>query len=610
MKRKTSTVPSRVYKYFLLPPVERAEEVEAAFAGARDYYNALIGIELDRRAKYRNMRTRLFPKLAGLEAEEKALVSRLETRRAALNATKATNRSRAVDPTLMADVAQIRAGLKDLRPRIKTMRVAAGENAELVAAGLHFRDEARDGIKALRPSLYWGTYLLCEAAAQAACGSAADPEFNDRPAHLLEARIGVHMCGGIGVDELASSTLMRIDPIPTWHVRPSGKQVARGKAARTMLWFRIGSEGRAPKWARFPLVMDRPLPADARIKDAYITRRPYGARVPWQYSLCIVCESREFERSLPGISQEGTTAINFGWRQMITEELRVAMVNNDVRGLEEIRLPRHYVTGWAKCRELQGLLDEKFDAAKGKLAAWIDAHPKLPERFVAEFAGLLQWKSQHRLAELVWYWTSHRLDGDGDIFPTLAEWLGRYRHLDDWLTNERRKLLDWRRDFYGRQAKHLATTSAKLVIDTFKISDVVRRATPEVREEGGETARRNHQIAAPGELRLAILHAAAKYHCEVVVATAKDDTRRCDVCGEVHNHAIVGLDHQCENPPCGARWDQDANNTDNLHTRESSGEVVSLVRPAETAESSDVQPAVRASFRAARNNLHNLLTTQ
>jgi hypothetical protein len=557
-----------------------------------------------------------------------------------------------VDEVLAADVAQTKILLKDVTSRlrverdkcesltslqlmvllreakkakdsdalVKSLKYQLKEARDMTPIGQmsnRIREEANNKIKLLRPTTYSGTYLLVEAAAAAASKSTSDPQFNDKPTYLLSNRIGVHMCGGMGVEKLASSTLMRIDPMPTWQVRPSGKQVARGKAARTDLWFRIGTiEGRKPMWARFPMIMDRPLPADACIKDAYITRQPYSVRIPWRYSLCIVCESREFEKAVSSSEQKGTTPINFGWRQMESGELRVAQINSDAHGFGEVRLPCQVISGFAKCRELQKLLDDKFNVTRDALARWIAEHPTctgtvfptLPPAFLAEFKGLAQWKNQHRLAELVWYWISHRIDGDGDIFPVMAEWLVGYRHIGDWIVYQRRKLLNWRDNFYGSIAKKIAVTSAKLVIDTFKIADVAKHADPEVREEGGELARRNRQMAAPGELRLAILHAAAKYHCEVVAATAKDGTRRCNMCGEVHPEEITELNHTCIG--CERQWDQDVNNTINLQHSNASGEVVPFVRPAKVTENGDVVSGERINFGDARKELRKLLKTQ
>lgn len=73
MKRKKSTVPTRVYQYELLAPTKEAEATERAFVGARIHYNKLVTIERIRRQKFRDLRSAMFPELASLEASVKKL---------------------------------------------------------------------------------------------------------------------------------------------------------------------------------------------------------------------------------------------------------------------------------------------------------------------------------------------------------------------------------------------------------------------------------------------------------------------------------------------------------------------------------------------------------
>lgn len=656
-KGKTSKLPSAIYKYWLMPPLEQ-DAVDAAFWAARRHYNTLIGIEIRRRRAYRELRSAMFPVLAALEVAEHELVVHLEAARKVLKAAKSRKRSRAVDPAVRVEVKTIQADLKVLRVRLreerrqvespaaldlidrlralskddeeeaKSLREQLKEERSKTAFGRAVQvvdDEANEEVKKLRPTTYSGTYLLVEEAARAASKGKLDPRYDDAPAHLAEGRVGVHFCGGIGVDEVTSGTLMQIFPIPMFRTRPrDGKQHARGKAARTTLKFRIGSEGtrRSPVWATFPMVMDRPLPADARIKDAYVTRRPHDVRTPWRYELCVVVEAASLHSSHATVEQTGTTSVNFGWRKLDGGDLRVAMVSSP-RGVEEVRLPARVVNGFEKCSALQGTLSTNFDAVKVELAAWVAKHASsLPEAFLHELETMPKWKSQHRLAEVVWYWREHRLPGDEEIWSRLSNpmpkgedpkswphgWLDRYRHLQCWVDNERRYLLDFRLDFYRREAKRICTSTACVVVDTFKISDVARRSLPEEVETGGQDARTNRVIAAPSILRREILRAAAKWHCTVEVAKTENGTRRCNVCGVLAGAAVRKLVHACAS--CGAVWDQDVNNTDNLDEAHASGEVVTIVRPAEVAEDGRIVGGKTTSFGVAREAVSKLLKTE
>jgi hypothetical protein len=661
MKRKTSTLPTRVYKYALLPPTANAEIVERTFVEARIYYNKLVTIENRRRWRYRDARSRIFPELGGLEAEARALEEELKAARASVNSTKAISRTRKVNQGDKEKIDSIKKRLREVRSRIsattagiklavlsegirrleqrlvakptgkkrdalekklaktrdKTRELASKATPASLDGARKLSDEAETAdaeanasIKALRPTLNWGTYLLCEASAkQAASKTKGDLAYDETPPHLLRSRIGVEIMGGMGVADLQSDTQLQIGPMPAFRARRSdGKLRARFKAARTTLRFRVDSdERRRPIFAEFPMIMDRPLPADAKIKEAYVTRTPHSTRHPWQHHLCVVLESRELERALPGTRQAGRTTINLGWRLLEDGSLRVATVNNDARSPKFIELPARHVSGYRKCASLQSLLDEKFEAIKKQISTFIASHEAdLPEPFLEAFENLPIWKSQHRLAELAHYWKDNRVTGDADLWPFVERWLERYHHLGDWLYFQRRRLQNYRKDFYERVSKDLALTSAEIVLDAFRIADVARWPAPEVEDEGGALARRNRVIAAPSELRLAIVRAAAKHHCPVVVAPAEDNTRRCNNCGTIQH--VESLEHECS--ICPASWDQDVNNTDNLHDRAASGEVVPLVRPAEAGKDADFRSSETSSYGDARKLLAKSMKTK
>jgi len=681
MKRKKSKLPSRVYKYALRPPTLNAELVDESHCESRRYYNKLVTIENRRRHFYRLCRAKYFPEYARAEEDVSALELRLEEERTSILSKKSEGRTRQVSDADRGSVDQILAELKLARKRVvelglpiriveHELRVVKleTERAELAGAGdedgarevveklvklvkklakLRERlakilnetavvervreavarmredvevhdEEALEAVKALRSSLYWGTYLLVEKAfEQASAKSKYDVAYDDTPSHLLKSRIGVHWVGGTSVEEvLSNDTLMQIVDPPEFRQTKSGPRYKRdeqGNIIYCMLRFRVGSVGKKkePLWAELPLAYDRPLPVDGRIKFAYVTRRPLRERNPWQYYLCVSVEAASFERTLPHVTQEGTTTVNFGWRQLDSGNIRVATVNRDGGKVEYVEIPKYFVDGHVKCRKLQGLLDEKFEAVKKEIAGWISSRERhlpgmLPELFVESFEHVTMWKSQHKLCELVRYWEEHRVEGDDGIWSVVDEWRGRYLHLHDWMTNARRRLLGWRRDFYARVAKDLVITSAQVAIDTFKIADVAERPEAEAVEEGGERARWNRVVAAPSELRRAIEVAAKKYHCLVLAAPTVDGTRRCNVCGEIYEwdparefvHACPGKDGS----GC-SEWDQDVNNTDNLVDAVASGDVVPLVRPAEHRDGEDLISSEQLPYGIARKML-------
>jgi hypothetical protein len=607
--KKTSTLPTRVYKFALRPPTLHSELALHSFCEARIYYNKLVTIENVRRLRYREARTRLFPHLAALETKVTDLEASIERNRALIGTSKSEARTRKVDPELAARVASLRSSLKKARSDLHLARSQVKEDAELKEAARQSDEHSKLEVKSLRKTMYWGTYLLCETAVrQASSKSKFDVAYNVTPPHRLSSRIGVQFIGGIGIDDLETDTQMQIVNPPIFRQSPSGIWRSRhqrdenDQVIRCMLRFRVGStDKRKPVWAEFPISYDRPLPTDARIMQAYITRRPLRERNPWQYHLCIVLESREFERTLPSTRQEGTTTINFGWRLLEDGGLRVATINRDGCTPEFCELPPKFLGGIAHGRRLQSLLDKKFDTVKKTLATWIDAQTDLRLEFMVAFEHLPLWKSQHKLNELIHYWRDHRIPGDNAIWPVVAEWMERYLHLHDWMVNQNRHLLNWRDDYYRCVAKKLVTTSARIIVDTFQIADIARRSTVEEKEIGGRASRTNRMIASPGDLRTKIKQAASKYHCEILAAPTVNGTRRCNVCGTIQD--IENLVHDCSHPSCQAKWDQDVNNTDNLHDAFANDDVIPLIIPANTAENGDFVASQTTSYGTARRAL-------
>ena len=632
--KKTSTVPTRVYKFGLLPPTVNADRVDAIFAQTRYNYNQLITAERRARDLYRKERRRLFPKYAESEDCYQALDARLETLREQINTDKGRRRTRKVDPELAAEVERIKSEKKLLAETLKTLRAEIRESDLLSPISERLREEVAVIKRALRPTIYWGTYQLYEAAFKQACKSHKDPNWNTLPPHRLKTRIGVQIQGGMSIAELASNTQLQVTRLPEFHVRPSGRVFARGKAARTTLRIRIESdEKNHPVWAEFPMIMHRPFPEDTRIMAAYVTRQPHSVRVPFRYAVCFVIESRSFAETAGGERPLGEVAINFGWRQLPDDGLvaapkdlaaavnnrhmlRVATVNSSTAGLTEIRLPAWVRSYDGKVAELESLIKLQFNAARDALVLWMKTCTTAPEGFVETFKHVAKWESAHRLAEWVWYWREHRFVGDAEIYELLAVWLERHRHLGDWVANARQRILRWRSGFYREHACRLAKQASRIVADAFDIADVAKKPKPEKQKKGGPVAEHNRQLAAVGNFRLTITQACARFGCEFKTAPTTNSTRRCNVCGELYEwdpaqelvHTCPGIETSKE--PCST-WDQDVNNTDNVLDRLASGEVSPIVEPAQRVVNADgfeeVQPGKTHSWSAARASLRKLL---
>jgi hypothetical protein len=657
-----------VYKYRLWDPTVNAELVESTFTGATAYYNELVRIENHRRRRYRDARSEIFPEYAQAEELAERLDREVEGLREEIRAAKSSSRTRAVPEELAAQVQEASARRSEAWERLKELRLpilVVDEECEVAllrerlalpkrrltdrrrasleakiaklaskiasrttqistadrtsALELRRRSEEVDSsadaeVKRLRSNLFWGTYLLCEAAVNRARRD--QPAWlapKDLPEHRQPGRIGIQLQGGLPVSGLASDTRAQIASTSTFRPQKSGVMIARGKAGRTTFRLRVGTvEGkREPIWAEFPMMYHRALPSDGVVTWAVVTRRPGHLGRPWIYHLCLTVNTSQYHRSLPTVRQEGICAINFGWRQEADGSIRVASVNNDSGSPAHVHLPVDLVRRFSRCRDLQSIMGEKFDAAKSLLSSWIrERRGDLPPKFLESFEGISHWRSDRRLADLVLYWLDHRVPGDDEIFPALWQWRGRWFHLYQYRVCNHAKALRIRADLYRKLALELAQTSARLVIEDFEISRVAARPEAEEEAQGGQRARTNRTIAAVHELRTLVLQAAEKYHCPVDLVRASNNTRRCNVCGEIYEwDPAREVTHTC--PGSGglgcSTWDQDVNATDNAHERSARGEVVTIVEPANVRADGQVAEAKTLSFRTARRSLSKVL---
>jgi predicted Zn-ribbon and HTH transcriptional regulator len=608
MKRKTSKLPSRVYKYRIWPPTLGANLVEETFVKGRWYFNQYVTIENRRRQLYRAARARLQPPVDVLTKELDALNATRREVGKSIKQAKAEARSRAVPAELVSQMLAVRARIR-LTSRLLGDEIEKGKDDPLLLAAAEPIDaEANEAVKALRKTLYWGTYLLIEDAAdRSKADTRGDLSYKETPIHQLHGRIGIQIQGGLTVPELVDDTRIQLR-VPRMELagsrpsRGSGRLKPRGKFR-----LRVGTVpgGREPIWAEFQVAFHRALPEDAVVKWAVVTRRPGHLYRPWIYHLCLTVESDKFERTSGDPRQKGTTAINFGWRKE-DDTLRVATINNNASSeLRHVHLPREIYDRFDITSSLQSTIDSHFEVAKRELGEWVVEHREtLPDEFMESVAYLTQWKEPRRLSEVVKYWREHRLPDDDGIFPVLWAWRGKWIHLYQWCTCNRRRAINSRTDFYRRLADEVTRASTRIAVENFCISRVAEHAAEEEEETGGQLARENRTRAAVSDLRTFIHQAAAKNHCETALVKAVNNTRRCNKCGQVFEwDPAKELVRRC--PDCST-WDQDANNTANIHDRVASGEVVLLVRPAKIAEDGKIESSEEPNFPIARKKLDNL----
>jgi hypothetical protein len=574
MQRRTSSLPCRVYSYGCRPPTQSQELVDQQFKLARVYKNKLTEIEIHRRHRYREItgeHERMAPIVAAIEQAE----AELETTRAAISAARADARRRLELKEASARAKALSAQLRELRAKRKELRGEIAKDPAIQTALAALELSVRDQIKHERSvcGVYWGSYLLIEEAASQAQKSRTDPRFRRWDG---SGRIGVQIQGGASTEDIMHSrcSQLQIDALDasTWLTR-SGR-----RAARTTARIRIGSDAtRSPIWAAFPLILHRPLPADAKVKGAWIKRDRRGPG--YEYQLQVVLEAESCGRSY-GSEARPMAALNLGWR-VRPEGIRVGYLVDELGGKREFLLPldddsvaphelpqdkrkrKMRVLGrLAYADGLRATRDKNLDAFKAKLLEGLKALPgPLPEWLSNDLQTMHAWRSADRFSRWVLAWSKERFEGDGELFAMAFAWRKQELHLWEWESHQRTGANRHRREIYRLWARELARDYSLVVLEEFDLRQVARRAKPEQDEESTNTQRKNRMRVAPSLLRSAIIEV-----CKVGVIDPMNNTHICHACGSVEQFdAIVHLSHDCG--ACGVRWDQDFNAAQNALRR-------------------------------------------
>ena len=236
----------RVYQYGLLQPTTGQDLVWTQLRSAHRYYNRLIEIERERRAAYRAFRSA--HGLADLEAEYASAQAEIERARDAVSAQRGRDRSRKTDPALRAVVVAAVAAAREIAALLRVRSAEMARDPVLLVESDRINDEARARVKVARAEcgVYWGTYLLVEAAVDAAVKSKTDPAFRRWDGR---GRLGVQIQGGMPAGELfGDDTRAQIAPT-------ADHRAGRRAGTRRMLRLRVGSTpDRQPIWAEWPMV--------------------------------------------------------------------------------------------------------------------------------------------------------------------------------------------------------------------------------------------------------------------------------------------------------------------------------------------------------------------
>lgn len=563
-----------VYRYGLLAPTVGADRVRDVMRMAHRLRNTLTEIERGRRDAVRavEMEAGLFTTSAAYhQADERcAEIGR------AIKAHKAAHRTTKILPeqrdALAVAKSERKAAKTALCEATRVLHEAGSPLSErcddINARALELRRSARaySGLARSGP-LHGahGTYQLVEVAADKARSAPLHDPVTREPSNPRFRRydetgtVGVQIQGGTTVPELATHGQIQIVPMARVQSQSPKRNPANiGRARddsrrarlepRATLRMRIGStdsSGRDGIWAEWPMVLGRPLPADALVMAAAVRVRRVGTREEWYLTVSV-----RVPMERPRCERAGAVAINIGWRRVPTG-IRVATWVGEDGGSGEIVVGSSVLERLRHADTIRSLRDELFDIARPWAAAII-AGADAPEWLRHATTTLMSWKSQQRLAQLVHRWKTNRFPGDGAAYEALRAWARRDRHLWQYEAGERANALAHRKNEFRVAAKRLAARYTTLVHDGVDLSRMKRCPMLDA-DKDNPNARSNMQAAAPGELRTVTIHA---FRGDVQTECAVDITHTCPECGRVDVFdAAIKILHRCEG--CSALWDQD-----------------------------------------------------
>lgn len=482
----------RVHRCHLLAPTEGADLVEAQMRAAHAYRNSLVEIERGRRH--------------------------------AIRALHATDEVRAAEDLLRAATKTERTAAK--RALNAARRASEVDHADAMARIRELDEEIRRMARA-HTEAYWGSYLLIEASHQQVrrmplyepdALTPSDPRF---VRWTGDGQIGAQLQGGMSTGELLAGGDTR--------ARVTG---LRGADGYGQLAIRVGSDGRAPVWAVFPLRSWRPIP-EGRVTWVRVSRSirgPMSSHSSTRWSCEITVESGARPARDLDTTMTGVIAVNLCWCPQDDGRMLVARWRDDSGDTGRVYLPESVTVRQSKAESIRSIRDKlRNDTIPQIQRALRESTDPMP-RWLRDAGDTVHlWKSSGRLSDLARRWRRERYDGARSAYEILDAFQMRDDHLWDYERGARSGALGQRKDIYRCLAKEWA---GKYAICAVPDRDLSREA-----RFGADSDARF--AASPQELR-DCLRAAFVSDCLDVEWPSKD------VDGDEDSVASRWLDAACE----------------------------------------------------------------
>lgn len=401
---------------------------------------------------------------------------------------------------------------------------------------------------------------------------------------------------------------------PQWRgatVPPQAVDGGPPQSLRPQRWarlrFRVGA-GDCAQELELPVLVSRPLPADAEIVLVRVSRRVTVGNPTVDVSF--TCRLPAPEPRQLGL----TVAAHLGWRALPDGALRVAVVTgagpvpkhlrDELRdivrfhgeGWHEVVIPVAWRETMAHLQWLQSRRSRRLDELKSWLLGWLDDHPRYAwlDELGCTAAEIAQWRSPARFVwlarrihavveamglRLIELLAQRRLPLDpidqvpidqvqvfGPHVEVLREldqelwtWRRRDKKLALWRAHRYERLRLQRRNAWYCVAAWLTTEAAAVRLDEWKVTAVTRApAVEDADDMQAQRARANRVLAAPGELRSLIAQTARREGVAVEKPPGSKKSVHFTCCQSLDlSEAADSIRVPCNT--CGVMVDQDLN---------------------------------------------------
>jgi hypothetical protein len=530
----------------MFAPRNWGQDCDAEMRRMNDLWNKLVEIDRANSAAYRGLiDSALDPVVSG---ERDAVLAELEALKAQRKQRHAAARKRVPTPDLDEAIEQVRQRYHALKEQFAAAKKAARATTIAGRRALEVSRQAAVKLARQTSGLYWGNYNAVinsyDATRQKVLKDGGELRFRG---FKHEGRIVNQIQGGLTIaglfDSDSNQVQLRAAKATDWPKR-------RLHPLGHVLTACVNTQDRKPRHVSWPLILHRPFPDDAIVKEVHISRRRKGPRAD-QWTVA-------FSLSVPAITESPAGAacgMDIGWR-LLNEGVRVATIVNDRGERDFVVLPERIVAGFRFVDELKARRDQRVNGivAALKQLPWKDAPSALHDVATAMLNAPRH--SASALTRLVALWKEH--PWQTDAYNRLREML--ICDVRDWRESAglRLRLVRARRDHYRVEAKRLIERYG--IVGSEKLS--VGQMSSDANNPTPGLSRWYRRVAAPAEWQHTVKWAAKKAGAYVHEYVGPS-TWVCHACGHAQEpRDPAALVASC--PHCHTTWDQDVNAAKNL----------------------------------------------